>query len=56
MKNNPLLKKLNLRYLLSLLISIVLAFIIGAGILLQAQHLIVIALVFCHSLSPLNGV
>lgn len=33
MKNNPLLKKLNLRYLLSLLISIVLAFIIGAGIL-----------------------
>ena len=33
MKNNPLLKKLNLRYLVSLLISIVLAFIIGAGIL-----------------------
>ena len=33
MKNNPLLKKLNLCYLLSLLISIVLAFIIGAGIL-----------------------
>ena len=33
MKNNPLLKKLNLRYLVSLLISILLAFIIGAGIL-----------------------
>lgn len=33
MKNNPLLKKLNIRYLVSLIVSILLSFLIGAGIL-----------------------